>query len=442
MRADAALAPSPFARPAPHGPQLAWSSQTTALLVLLVLMPIFLQSFSYLVDVRPVWLVAKMTPILLLPLHLVGLLALRLPYVWLYLSILLYTLLVAPVLSMLQLENDFPEAMGATVKAWTFAFYFGAAAALTLLRTTEATLTRAMLLLALVNFGVLWLLWTVLPIEAYKVDGVGTAMLFIDNERGPRIMMPLAFGMIGLFWLARRFDQRPAVWPLLLIAIGLALMLTIYKQRFAITAVTLLLLLGLTARWRHRAPLVFWALAAGAAGLGAMLLLALAAGGGTEGLGSSMSVRDSLGGSLSVRETSARLLIEFLSPEPARWLFGIGGTTEYGEVTLQHIMRYPSFFLSDLGWLGVLGEYGVVGTVLVILAYAVGFRETQRAVRDRPTPFRHALRDFVCYLLLVSPIYSTVYAPGQIATVTAMAVFLRRLGQDAPPPRRGAVALP
>lgn len=429
MRAEAIFAlplqGAPFRAPA-----IRRRGQVMALLALFALLPIFLQSFHYLIEVRPLWVVAKATPILLAPLTLIGLIALRLPHIWLYLAILLYTLLLAPILSMLHLENNFAEAMGATVKAWTFTFYFTAAAAFMLLRASEATLARAVLTLAVVNFCVLGLLWIILPLSAYAVDGQGTSMFYTDNERGPRIMLPLAFGMIGLFWLARRFSERPAIWPLLLIALGLGLMFTIYKQRFAIGVDILILLLGLTAGLRRRAPTLFWAMAAAGAGLAGLALMALMADG---QISSGLSLRDSLGGSLSVRETSARLLVDFLFQDPLRWIFGIGGTTEYGGIGIQQILRYANFYFSDLGWLGVFGEYGLVGSMLVALAYAAGFREAQRAVNLRPlSPFRHALRDFALYLILVSPIYSATYAPGQIATITAMAIFLQRLGRTPP----------
>ncbi|TCH99797.1 hypothetical protein EJV46_03760 [Roseococcus sp. SYP-B2431] len=420
MRADAALM---LARPAARTPRVMQPGQTMALLVLMGLMPLFMQFFTYLPDIRALWILAKLSPMLLLPLHVIGLFALRLPYIPLYVLIFLYALLVAPVLSILHLQNDFLEAMGATVKALTFAFYFGAAAAFTLLGATEATLKRAMLLLALANFSALWGLWVFLPLEAFAWDGAGTGMLFNDEIRGPRIMMPLAFGLTGLFWLARRFSDRPAVWPVLLIALGLTLMVTIFKQRTAIAATALILLFGMTAGWRQRAPLSFWATVMGGAGLAASLFLAVTAGG-AGNLGGSL--RDSLGGSLSVRETAAGLLMEFISQDPTRWLFGIGAATDYAEINFFHIMRYTHFFLSDLGWLGVVGEYGVLGTVLIVLAYLAGLRETHRAAQANPTPFRYALRDLVTYLLLVSPIYSTSAAPGQIATITAMAVILQR----------------
>lgn len=388
------------------------------LLALLALLPVLMQVFQYLLDVRPLWALAKASPILLLPLALYGLLT-RPPHTPLYLVVLFYVLLVAPVLSMLQLENNLVEALGTTLKVWSFSFYFVAVGALILLQPEEDVLKRAFLVLAALNFAILWFLWIVMPASSYVTDSQLTSLFLWDYERGPRIMLPLAFGVLGLFWLARSFSERPRLWQPALVLLALVLMLTIYKQRTAIASVLLVVLWGAAGQLRRRAPLLFWGLALGGGSILAFLLpIAL-------GLMDS-PVQAGLGGSLEVRQQSAALLTHYLAETPWRWIFGIGSATDYSDVNMKEIFRSSYFFMSDLGWLGVLGEYGVVGSLPILAVYLVGLREAARAAGAAPTPLRLALQDFVLYLLLVTLIYSVVYTPGQIATVTGIAVYLLR----------------
>lgn len=413
------------------GRAAARSGSGLVLLALLALLPVLMQVFQYLLDVRPLWALAKASPILLLPLALYGLLV-RPPHVPLYLLVLFYVLLVAPVLSMLQLENNLVEALGTTLKVWSFTFYFVAVGALVLLRPDEAVLNRAFLTLAALNFAILWFLWIVMPATSYVTDSQLTSLFLWDYERGPRIMLPLAFGVLGLFWLARHFSARPGIWQPALVLLALVLMLTIYKQRTAIAAVVVMVLWGATGRLRQRYPLLFWSLALGGASLLALLLPIV--------LGIRESpVQAGLGGSLEVRQHSAALLTRYLGESPWRWIFGIGSATDYSDVNMKEIFRSSFFFMSDLGWLGVLGEYGVLGSLPILAIYLVGLRETARAAGASPTPLRLALQDFVGYLLLVTLIYSVVYTPGQIATVTGIAVYLLRRDAEAARTRlRGA----
>lgn len=426
MRAEAGLPfTSVLVRPRRSGAGA--GVQFFAFIALIVLLPIFLQSFQYMLELPLFWTVSKASPVLLLPLALVALIVLRLPYLPLFIVLFAYLMLVGPVMSMLHLENNFPEALGTTVKIWSFTFYFSIIGALMLLRVTEETLARAFLTLATLNFAILWGLWIILPIETYGTNIDATSMFFWDLERGPRIMLPLAFGIIGILWLARRFAVRPAIWPLALILLGFVLMVTIYKQRTAIAALLLLVLWGLSSGFRRRMPLLFWGLVL--AGIGA-IGLAMPLGTGL----SDSPVRESLGGSLSVREDTARSLINFLSQNPIRWVFGIGGTTDYSEVSFRHIFRTRYFFLSDVGWLGVLGEYGVVGAGLIAFVYITSLREARRAAAESRTPLRLALQDYVLYLLLTSLIYSVIYTPGQVVSVLGIAVYLQALGRPATRP--------
>lgn len=405
------------------------------LAILLLSLPIYMQVFQYLKDIRAVWAFAKISPLLLLPVTVFGLVFLKLPYRALWLLLMIYLLLVGPMLSMLYVDASFLEAAGSTVKIWAFAFYFTAGATFLMLRVSEEKLSRALMILAVANFATLWILWIVMPDSTYVTDITLTGMFLWDQERGPRIMLPLVFGLLGLVWMARSFSVRPSVWQPALIVLCFTLMFVIYKQRTVIGFSLLMVLWAATGEIRRRLPLFFWAgCALAVAGVIALVPFL------SELLGS--SVRDSLGGSLTVREESGRLLTAFLEQRPERWLFGMGGTTEFNTIQLPDFFRKRDFFLADLGWLGTIGEYGLVGSVLIAACYACTLREAARAASLARTPFRLALQDLTMVLILVTAFYSVTYTPGQIATVMAIVIYLQSLPIPPPPPARPGVVRP
>jgi len=393
--------------------------QFGATLALIFLLPLYFQVFQYLADLPLLWTFAKVSPLLLAPLVLLGLLRLRLPHTGLTFLVLLYVLLAAPILSMLQLQNDLVEGLGSTVKVWSLTFYFAAVASLVAFRVTEATLTRVLLGFALSSFVLLWVLWVTVPASMYGLKPAGQTIFLWDQEREERLLLPFAFGLIGVFWLARRFAQRPAVWPVLLIILAFVLMFTILKYRTVIAATALIVLWGMSEGFRRRAPTLFWGLVLGGGALGAAALLIL----------SSLvvgTVQESLGGSLLVRQNSTKVLLQFLGEDPIRWVFGVGGTTEISRIGITDILRTRDFFFADLGWLGLIGEYGVIGSLLLLLLHLAALLETRRAAKLSPTPMRQALQDFVVYVLATSVVLSLVLTPGQIVTVLAIAVWMQR----------------
>ena len=87
------------------------------------------------------------------------------------------------------------------------------------------------------------------------------------------------------------------------------------------------------------------------------------------------------------------------------------------------IFRFHMFFVSDLGWLGIVFEYGMIGTLLVIGVYAQSTLQIWRSTRDGD-PWRLALFDYAVYLWCVQTVYSAVVAPGELMTYLAVALYL------------------
>jgi hypothetical protein len=415
-----------------RGRVLAWSDEPAAAakpsplwrhagLILVLVLPLFGQFFHYMVDAGPFYFLSKAWPFMTLPLALHGLMGGRTPPHVNYIACLAYVLGVTPVLSIYWLGNSVVDAIGTTIKVWPITYYFSLLSLLMLLRPSPAVLRRSFVILGIVSFAALWLLWIVVPTSRYATDPEISKLFLYETERGYRIYMPETFTMLLMFMVAHRAARHPRLWHAGFILFGFASLLIIYKQRLAIAAaaaVTVWILYRQLPRlWRS-----LGLIAAGFGGIGAVVYA----------MRNADKVAQALGGSLSIRQTSMNLLWHYLADEPLRWVFGAGGATRFGTVTMADIVGRKDFYLADLGWAGVIFEYGAVGSLLLFGLYMTALRRYDRSPSGRSMApdvpedrdLYAALRDYALYLLLSTAVYSPVFTPGELASVTALILYL------------------
>jgi hypothetical protein len=310
-----------------------------------------------------------------------------------------------------------------------FTYYFSLLGVLCWLRPTARQIERAVLAMGVATFVLMAILWVVVPASWYTVDATNSKFFIFEFERGNRIYMPMFFGYLLMFYLARRLSSRMRITTGAVIATGFALLLWINKQRTSIGGAALVVAVSACpARWRVLAFL------GGAIALGVATAFTLA--------GPASGVVDSFGSSLSVRQQSLIAAIEYLGDDPLRWLFGVGATTRFSSVTLADIFKSEQFYLADIGWVGIVFEFGIIGASLVAAVYATGLVVTTRAGAGGD-PFLQSLSSYVLFMIVTSAIYSVVFTPGELATVVAMSEYLARYAPRVPGPRAvsGFVAL-
>lgn len=386
------------------------------LTLLIAMLPFFGETFHLITDIPPFYALAKVWAFLLLPLACLGYARLRLPARDLFVVALAYVVPIPPLMAMFYFGNSYLEALTTIVKIVPITFYFSMSYVLFLLRPSRAELRSAALFLGYTTFILMAVLWVVVPASAYQsYYGLQTIFAGNDDIRGDRIMMPMLFGVLLQFYLARRIQIEWRWRDILLLVLFYGLMVTIYKERVPIIFSLLAVGIGfLEAIMRSRAL---------------ALLLTLCLGTITAAIASMATsvdtVMNQLGGSLMVRIMSDRLAWEYMHDHPLHWLFGSGGTTAYAEMTLNRLFRNNAFYLSDIGWLGVVFEYGIIGAGLIAALHIAALSITSARATPRD-PFSMALADYAFYLLPASLIYSLALLPGEMAMVTAIAVYWRR----------------
>ncbi|MBP0492632.1 hypothetical protein [Roseomonas indoligenes] len=378
-----------------------------------LLLPMFFQIFYYKAETSLLYPLSKGWAVLMAPLLLYGATALRLPDGPLYLLLCAYSLAVTPFLSMIYLPNSLVDALLSTIRAWPLTFYFSFAATLLLLRPSEEALKRGALAFGLATFGSMVLLWFTVPEAWYQPGAFGANLFSWDDGRGNYIRMPMMLGELALFWMWRRFLLEWRPWQFLVSVAAVVALATMYKARLpigvSVLIMTATLVLRLPSRW-------LW-------GLGALAMLPVAGAAMVYGPGLPELLGHIFDESLFIRLRSSVIAWDWITSDPLKLLFGSGSTSSYSEITMADFFGYADFWLTDIGWLGVLMEYGAIGFAMIAAIHARALI-TARAARNG-TAFRSALMDYVAFELLCSVVYSVMYAPGPVVTVAVIAWWLR-----------------
>lgn len=398
------------------------------ILALALALTMFAQTFQYLIDVFPLYVLSKTWPLLTLPLAAWALARLRMPHRVLIIANLAWVLAVAPFMGNLWLGTSLTGGLATTVKAWGFTYPLSCAAAIVLLRPTPRLLRQVLLGLGVALFAGLLLVWLTVPHSVYDAAGADTKFFMYDTERGYHLFLPIFFGLLLIFWLNRSFWIRPALWKAAGIGVCFIILLVVYKERATIAGAALTVVLGAAASFRRRLrPAVFSVLAVGGCVLALLIINHM----------QSASLQQDLGGSLSIRRHSVATAVDYLSANPLRWIVGVGSVTRIGTLSLGDLLHNGSFYLADIGWLGVVFEYGVIGGTLIAMLHLAALRLAWRTARPHDA-MALAVGDCALYVLLVSPIYSVMFTPGEIMTCFALSYCFGRearlMGGGAPPP--------
>jgi hypothetical protein len=394
---------------------------------LVCLLPMFAQSFQYVIDVPPLYILSKAWPVLVAPLALLGATRVSTPFKPLVLVTIVWTWAVAPATSVIQLGNSYVGAASTALKVLSLSFAFSLPAVLMILKPTQDEVRRVVLGLGIATFVIMTLLFLFAPASLYEQGILETKLFLRDDNRGKRVYAPMFFGMMAIFFLNRSFWLRPRIWKAASVAVAFLLLLLVYKQRTAIAAAMLCVLIGAVLSL-PRGRLTVAALLV-AVGAWPMLILVQSI---------TADLQSGFGGSFSVRQMELIAALAFLNDEPLRWLTGVGSMTRAGDVSFADVVDADVFFLADLGWIGVVFEYGAIGAGLLLLLHLAVIWVCARVAAAKD-PLPRALLDYSIYILASSAVYSVVFAPGELMTCLGLAWWFQRSKVDAPGAPSGQV---
>jgi len=398
-------------------PALARRHSRFRLTILVLSLPFFGEVFHLSMDIPAFYFLSKAWSFLLLPVAILGYLAIALPARFLVAITFTYTFSIAPLMAIFNLNTSFFEALLATGKIAPLTTYFSLSFILQWLRPTADELRRVLAWLGYASFGVMWLLWVTVPHYVYN-NQAGAKTIFIggDDVRGDRILMPLVFGVLLLFMQARLFTRDGRLIRLLLIGLGVGLMSTIFKERVPIACVIVTIIVVLLEK-----PFGSRLMALCVSGTFGVAILSI----GLAFTGLAI-IGEKFGGSFIVRSHTFMQALDFISTEPSKWVFGFGGSSSFAVNSLEKMFRNPLFYLADIGWLGVIFEYGVIGALLLLGCYLSGMYHTRKLASSGDS-LGLSMADYAWYLPLTTVIYSATLLPGELGLVCALGFYLHQL---------------
>lgn len=382
-------------------------------MILALLLPVamFGQVFSYIKQLMPLWALSKMFPVLVLPL---ALLLLRWPRPAATRQLLItfaWLLLVPSIIAIWTFQQSFLIGLTAQVKLLPILFFFSFLALLRWWRPTIEEVAATFLVAAGLTVLVLIALWALAPQSWYiaPYDAETAPMLTTDN-RGNRIRMPMFFALIGIFYCFRRLLAGEGWRWLVPAASGFALAVLIVRQRTTVIGVAAI---GAINSVLLASPGVRLMLAA-------LLPIAFAALFSIPYLTTVFDTSHASG--FDTRWVTTVKAVDFLGLNPLAWLFGVGTISPLDRTGLMQYFNH-FFFLADIAWLGVVFEFGVIGALLILAIPLRGMWLVRTARAHGDTPFLGALQDYLLFAVLTSPLNPLTLAPGEIATIMAVAVY-------------------
>lgn len=393
------------------------------MLCLLAVLPLFGETFHYIANLRPLWMLSKAFPVLSLPLVFALTSYPRFPMTRQILICFTWLVLSPSIASIFYFDEGFFTGVTAQVKLLPMLYFFSFLGLLVTLRPSLKEIRRSFLMLGLLTVGTLILLWAIVPNRWYNSHYVfGAAPFFSADNRGHRIRMQMFFPVVLLFYLYRRAFFEKSLVCLAGMAVTFAVTLLIVKARSMIIGITIVAMVN-TIFWSR--PLVRVALALSAPfGFVAMFS--------TGYLATTFNTSRDTG--FDVRYVTAEKASNFLGDSPLRWIFGVGTLSPTSKDTLVAYFHH-FFFLADITWLGIVFEYGLIGALIFILFELRGmlfYAKLRTCVHD---DFLDSLFDYLGYVLVISFFYPPTLAPGETAVILAIFAYTWRAGGfDRPAP--------
>lgn len=382
---------------------------------LIVALPMFGQTFSYMNGLWPLWALSKAFPVLSLPLVLYLMNHARFPMTRQLLVSFFWLLLLPSFSAVFYFHEGFFTSITAQVKLLPLLYFFSFLALLLLLQPTLHELERGFIYLAVAVVVALIVLWAVIPSSWYQTSYVvGNSPLFTADNRGHRIRMSMYFPIIALFFCYRRAFFERSLRYLAYALVVFAVTLLIVKTRAMVIGI-----LGVVAINSLR-----WARPAVKVGLAVLAPVAFVVIFSFGYLATTFSTSASSG--LDVRLVTLQTALQFLGNSPLRWILGVGTISPTSQDSLIAYFHH-FFFLADITWLGVIFEYGLLGALLFLFIELRGLFFYRRLRTEVEDDFLGALADYLVYVLVISFFYPPTLTPGESAIILAIFAYVWRV---------------
>ncbi|MEK6697992.1 MAG: hypothetical protein AABZ10_03010 [Nitrospirota bacterium] len=387
----------------------------TLRLALLALWFLFaFQIFYYAIDIFPLYVLSK----ILLPasaLFISYLLALGFllrgsayPHSIFLSGIFLFLVPLSALMSYINFSQPFLQGVAAQIKLMPIFFYFLSLTVFKKLHVGGKDLTYSLIILGIVSLSVYYSVH--LFFDMFRWSSDESRVVIYDTVRGYRLNLPVVFIVILIFYLYRRFIEERRLIYVLFLAPAIFYLVVFWKQRFELLGIFLTLLL-ISAKAFTRRPVTV------------MMFVSLAGSILFSFLRIDYFHGEILSHSVILRMGTIETIIHVLSENWMNVLFGVGNLLGTEDLNFRSLYG-SNFWPSDVGWLGIIFEFGITGTLLFAYIYILLIRNSYRYAADETPAIIMALRDYVYMTILISPLIPSLpYLMGVYTTTLAIFVY-------------------
>jgi hypothetical protein len=130
--------------------------------------------------------------------------------------------------------------------------------------------------------------------------------------------------------------------------------------------------------------------------------------------------------SLQTRANTFGITYRFISSGFTNFLFGAGNLNSLWKGGFESLYG-ENFFLSDIGWGGIVFEFGFLGAILCFIAYLKILKDVENTNKKYNSFLLSAFTDYILARLILSVISPHIpYFIGIYATLLAISVYLRK----------------
>jgi hypothetical protein len=130
--------------------------------------------------------------------------------------------------------------------------------------------------------------------------------------------------------------------------------------------------------------------------------------------------------SFAIRLVTYGVVFDSWVSSPWSILIGHGYLNPLSGVTYQTLYG-DNFWLSDIGIVGIMYEFGLLGTAILCYFYVYFFRVYRQTVLMHPNYILRALKDYVVLFLMLLPLAPhALYSIGSVATILAVYIVAQR----------------
>jgi hypothetical protein len=304
-----------------------------------------------------------------------------------------------------------PIMMGiiAQVKLTGIFYYFFVFAILKGYKVTLKELETTFLCLGLIFLSVyLFVHLTLNPQRYYSPE----SSIVIHDSKGFRFRLPDVFISIFTFYCFRKFIARNKLIWFILFIICYAYIAFLNDERTYLACVTLVIGTIVFFKWNATGKIVLVCLG--------LLTLVWLVNGGFDYLTEDLNTT-----SLDTRLVTTSACVNFISSSPSHFIFGGGNLNELWLNGFGRIYG-DSFFLSDIGWIGICYEFGFVGVLICLSLYITLFVELNTSLRSTKSLLILVLRDYVAMRFVLSVGSPVIpYFIGIFVSILAISVYLK-----------------